>query len=233
MIGLRRARGPRSEMIGLPYAVIFDMDGVIFDTERAWITCWEPVAKRHAIPDLDRVLREDCVGITAAAMKARLLEVYGADFPYDAYRAEAYAEFDARYRHDLPVKKGAQRLLSWLHGRGVPTGLASSTGSATVKDELGQAGLIQYFDVIVGGEAVTRSKPAPDIYLLAARRLGVEPGRCFVIEDARFGIQAAHAAGMMPIMVPDLQKPDDDIRALCHSVLCDLDQVQRAFEQIL
>ena len=202
----------------MSFAMIFDMDGVIFDTERAWIDCWRPVGEKHRIAGLERVLKEDCVGITAAAMKARMLEVYGSDFPYDVYRNEAYAVFEKRYRSNLPVKDGAEAILSYLHGRGVPTALASSTGSATVRDELNQADLLKYFDVIVGGEMVRRSKPAPDIFLLAADTLGVPPGQCLVIEDARFGIQAAHAAGMKPVMVPDLQDPDEETKGICHRV---------------
>ena len=215
------------------FSVIFDMDGVIFDTERAWIECWQPVAERHSIPDLDRVLRQDCVGITAAAMRARLLEIYGTDFPYDSYRKEAYEVFDRRYRHDLPVKKGARELLSWLNSNGIPTGLASSTGSVTVQDELSQTQLLQYFNVIVGGEAVKRSKPAPDIFLLCARKLQANPADCFVIEDARFGIRAAYDAGMKAIMVPDLQQPDAETRSMCFKIFSDLNAAKTFFETVI
>ncbi len=191
----------------MPNAVIFDMDGVIFDTERIWIECWAPVGQAHHIKDIEIVLRERCVGITAASMKAILLETYGADFPYDQYVKEATAVFKARYGVNLPMKPGVKELLSFLREAGAPVALASSTGTRIIREE------------------VSRSKPAPDIFLLAARRLGVEPGRCFVIEDSYNGIRAAHEAGMRPIMVPDLLPPDDEMRATAEAILPSLAEV--------
>ena len=209
----------------MPNAVIFDMDGVIFDTERIWIECWAPVGQAHHIKDIEIVLRERCVGITAASMKAILLETYGADFPYDQYVKEATAVFKARYGVNLPMKPGVKELLSFLREAGAPVALASSTGTRIIREELTAAGLMDYFQVITGGEEVSRSKPAPDIFLLAARRLGVEPGRCFVIEDSYNGIRAAHEAGMRPIMVPDLLPPDDEMRATAEAILPSLAEV--------
>ncbi|MBR3504891.1 MAG: HAD family phosphatase [Clostridia bacterium] len=204
-------------------AVIFDMDGVIFDTERIWIECWSPVGQAHGIRDIEKVLREQCVGITAASMKANLLETYGADFPYDQYVKEAIAVFKARYGLTPPMKPGVETLLRFLRESGAPLALASSTGTKTIRAELAASGLLAFFDVITGGEEVGRSKPAPDIFLLAARRLGVEPARCFVIEDSYNGIRAARAAGMRPIMVPDLLAPDGEMRETAEAILPSLD----------
>lgn len=209
----------------MTHAVIFDMDGVIFDTERIWIECWSPVGKAHGIKNIETVLRDECVGITAAAMKAALLKTYGADFPYDQYVKEASAVFHARYDHNLPMKPGVRTLLDFLRQAGLPVALASSTPTKTVRQELGDAGLLPYFSVIAGGEEVSRSKPAPDIFLLAAERLGTAPGLCFVIEDSFNGIRAAHAAGMRPIMVPDLLCPDAEMRETAEAILPSLAEV--------
>ena len=210
----------------MEYAVIFDMDGVIFDTERVWIECWAPVGRAHQIRDIETVLRDECVGITASAMKAILLKTYGADFAYDQYVEEATAIFKARYGLTPPMKQGVKPLLSFLSEARIPVALASSTGTKLIRAELEAAGLLGFFSVITGGEEVARSKPAPDIFHLAARRLGIEPARCFVIEDSYNGIRAAHAAGMRPIMVPDLLAPDDEMRRTCEAILPSLDAVR-------
>ena len=207
-------------------AVIFDMDGVIFDTERIWIECWSPVGKAHNIKGIEKILRDECVGITAAAMKANLQKAYGADFPYDEYVKEASVIFHERYDHNLPMKPGVKDILEYLNAAGAPVAMASSTPTKTIRRELGDAGLLPFFQVITGGEEVSVSKPAPDIFLLAAEKLGREPGACFVIEDSYNGIRAAHAAGMRPIMVPDLLQPDGEMASLAEAILPSLTAVR-------
>ncbi len=206
-------------------AVIFDMDGVIFDTERIWIECWAPVGQKHGIRDIEKILREECVGITSSAMKAALLAAYGEDFPYDRYVKEASAIFHERYDHSLPMKRGVRELLGFLRESGAPVALASSTSTRLIREELSDAALLDYFDVITGGEETPRSKPAPDIFLLTARKLDIEPAACFVIEDSYNGIRAAHEAGMRPVMVPDLLRPDAEMETLAEAILPSLDAV--------
>ena len=124
----------------------------------------------------------------------------------EAYPALDFEDFDARVRERflalygggrLPVKPGAREILTALKARGVPLALASSTRTETVRRELGEAGLLGFFDLIVGGDAVIRSKPDPEIFLTAAARLGAQPGECFVIEDSFNGIRAARAGGFL------------------------------------
>ena len=200
-------------------AVLFDMDGVIFDTERIWIECWSPVGKRHGLNGIETLLREQCIGITYEVMERILRDAYGETFDYDLCLEEASEVFRERYGRNIPMKPGVREILSFLKERSVPLALASSSESETVRSELTDAGLIDFFDVVVGGEQVPRSKPAPDLFLLAARLLGVEPESCFVIEDSFNGIRAASAAGMHPIMVPDLLSPDREMKDTAEAIL--------------
>ncbi len=205
-------------------AVIFDMDGVIFDTERAIIGCWKTLSETVDLPEIEKVCTE-CIGTTREMTRSIMLRHYGDDFPYDELTARASSIFRQRYSGaDLPVKKGAEHILRRFRAAGMKMALASSTRSDTVKRELADTGLIGYFDVIIGGEMAARSKPAPDIFLMAANKLASErPASDFyVIEDSYNGIRAAHAAGMHPVMVPDILQPDEEIRSLAEVILPDL-----------
>ena len=210
-------------MNSLP-AVIFDMDGVIFDTERAVISCWKTLSETCDLPDIENICIE-CIGTTSEMTRSIMLRHYGNDFPYDELSEQVSRIFEQRYSgRNLPVKNGAEHILSHLKAAGIKVALASSTRSDIVRRELTDTGLIGYFDEIVGGEMAARSKPAPDIFLMAAEKLaaGSSPDHFYVIEDSYNGIRAAHAAGMHPVMVPDILQPDEEIRSLAEIVLPDL-----------
>ena len=115
--------------------------------------------------------------------------------------------------------------MAYLKDNGIKTALASSTSSASVLREIVGAGLEKYFDQIVCGDMVERSKPAPDIWLEALRRLGVDAADAAAIEDSFNGVRSAKAAGLYTIMVPDLVQPDDEIRALADQVFPSLKEV--------
>ena len=120
------------------------------------------------------------------------------------------------------MKPGVVELLDFLAGRGLPLAVATSAGRATAEHHLGQAGLLDRFAALATRDDVERAKPHPDIYLEAARRLGVAPERCLAFEDSNIGLEAAHAAGAMAFMVPDLLQPLPETRARCVDVLPDL-----------
>ena len=200
-------------------AVVFDMDGVIFDTERLVIEFWKEVADRHNIPDVERTCIQ-CLGTNRVRTREIFLENYGADFPFDPYRAEVTELFNIRYKGvPLPTKPGVRELLSYLQEQGINVGLASSTAQHLVRDEIGTAGLLPYFQTLVCGDMVEHSKPAPDIFLKACEILGADPAKSIAIEDSFNGIRSAHRAGMTPIMVPDRVQPTDEIRALASYVM--------------
>ena len=185
-------------------AVLFDMDGVIFDSERLVIECWQAIAEKHNIPDIVEICMR-VQGINRVETGKKFLEKYGNDFPYETYKKEVTALFRQLYGEGrLPVKPGVREILAALKQEGIPMAVASSTRSDIVRLELEEAGILQHFDAVLGGDMVERSKPEPDIFLAAAKAVGAEPARCYVLEDSYNGIRAAYRAGMHPIMVPDM-----------------------------
>ncbi len=206
-------------------AVVFDMDGVIFDSERAVMQCWKEVASRHNIPDIEKAILA-CTGTTMVRTREIMLNLYGADFPYDEYARESSVIFHSRYDGGrLPMKPGVKELLTFLKERGKKIALASSTRQQVVTDELRDAGIIEYFDRIICGDMVSRSKPAPDIFLKACEELNISPSDSYAIEDSYNGIRAAHAGGLHPIMVPDLLPADEEMQSLAEIVLPSLTSV--------
>ena len=200
-------------------AVVFDMDGVIFDSERAVMQCWKEVASRHNIPDIEKAILA-CTGTTMVRTREIMLNLYGADFPYDEYARESSAIFHSRYDGGrLPMKPGVKELLTFLNEHDKKIALASSTRQQVVTDELRDAGIIEYFDRIICGDMVSRSKPAPDIFLKACEELNISPSDSYAIEDSYNGIRAAHAGGLHPIMVPDLLPADEEMQSLAEIVL--------------
>lgn len=199
-------------------AVVFDMDGVIFDSERLVIECWQTIADKHQVPDIEAACRE-CLGVNGKETKQKFLNRYGQDFPYDAYKSEMSKLYHELYDNGrLPLKPGIKELLQYLKESGVKVAVASSTRSEVVKQELTDAGLIAYFQVVIGGDMVERSKPRPDIFLKACEELGVVPEEAFAIEDSYNGIRAAAAGGLRPLMVPDLMPPTEEMETLAEKI---------------
>lgn len=205
-------------------AVIFDMDGLMLDTERLSKEFQRQASEERGIPYQN--LTPLIIGRNAAMVRQIHMERYGPDYPFDEIRARARELWDQYLSdHPVPVKPGLFPLLQWLRERGIPRGVASSTSAASARPLLEKGGIAPYLDTMVFGDMVTRSKPEPDIFLEAARRLSAEPENCVVIEDSPNGILAAHRAGMRPIMVPDLIEPDEALSKLLFGRLERLDQV--------
>lgn len=198
----------------------------MFDTERLIWRAW-----RQALADFGYEASDDVfmasIGATVESTNQLLIAVYGPDFLLEATnrRTDEYAwqEVEAR---GAPLKPGLLALLDYLELQEIPKAVASSSGRATIDRLLAAAGLAQRFAAIAAGDQVLHGKPAPDIFLLAAQRLGVEPARCLVLEDSERGAQAARAAGMVVIIVPDIKPPSADIASLAAAVLPDLHAVQ-------
>jgi HAD superfamily hydrolase (TIGR01509 family) len=207
-------------------AVLLDMDGLMLDTERLLYAVWQRAMADFGYEASEEVFLAS-VGTTVQSTNQLLRAAYGPEFPLEATNGRTgdyvWQEVDAR---GAPLKPGLPALLDYLEAQGIPKAVASSSERATIDRLLGSVGLLPRFAVTVAGDEVARGKPAPDIFLLAASRLGVEPGRCLVLEDSEPGARAAHAAGMAVIIVPDLKSPSDDVARLAAAVLPDLHAVQ-------
>lgn len=213
-------------------AVIFDMDGVIFDSEALVLKTWKQVADKYGIPDIEETCRE-CLGTNHEATKNIFKKHYGEDFPYDTYKKEMAELFHQQAAGgNLEKKPGIHELLEYLRSIKIKTGLASSTREEIVRRELSEGGLLSYFDEIVCGDMVKRSKPAPDIYLEACRRLMVKPECCYGIEDSYNGIRALKSAGIHPLMVPDLVEPTEEMEMLAECILPSLHEVKAYLKKI-
>ena len=209
--------------------VLFDMDGVIFDTEHLAVRVWKKAAEELGIPDVEQVFYS-CIGTTLVRTREILRAHYGEDFPQEQFdRCVRKHYFEHYDRFGLPVKTGAEETLAFLKGKNVPLAIASSTRSEMVRRELQDAGLLTYFDAVVGGDLVTHSKPHPEIFLRAAETLNAKPAEAFVIEDSYNGIRAAAAAGMHPLMVPDMLPPTEEIRSLAERIFPSLHEVRAFF----
>lgn len=214
-----------------PAAVLLDMDGLLLDSERALLECWRE-ASRLAAREVEDAFWLSMVGLHDRACDAMLAERFGhADA--DSMRDRCHALYDARIRAGLPLKPGVGELIDLLDARRVPRAIATSTRRERALQKLEAAGLHVRFATIVTGSDVAHPKPAPEIYLLAASRLGVDPQRCVVLEDSIPGVHAALAAGMTPIQVPDLVTPDAEARALGHRIVASLAHARALVEPLL
>ncbi len=193
-------------------AIIFDKDGTLHDTEKVYLEAWTLAAKELNVPDIEATVR-DCTGTTIPWIAEYWAKKYP-DISFEDYLPRRQHHYFRILEAGVPVKEGAHELLSYLKSRGYKIGMATSTPWDTVKDHLERTGMTDYFDTVVTGDMVERGKPAPDIYLLAARRLGADPTECIGVEDSLSGVRAICAAGMRAIMVPDMIEPTPEVEAL-------------------
>ena len=206
-------------------AVVFDMDGLLLDTESLALNALR-IAGREFGLDMHDALCHSMIGVAADSSRRLLLEHHGSDAPADRFFAAVARELEAQVDAGLlRVKPGAAELLRHLEAEAVPRAVATSSAREKALRHLRAAGIADRFDAIVTRDDVSRGKPHPDLYLHAARALRVEAARCLAIEDSYNGVRAAYAAGMSVIMVPDLLPATDEMRRTCHAILPDLHEV--------
>ncbi|MCI9610542.1 MAG: HAD family phosphatase [Eubacterium sp.] len=206
-------------------AVIFDMDGLMIDTEKLLQKYWLVAAHTYGYA----MEKQHVLGIRSLAAKyaaPKLQAELGADFDYEKVRSLRIKLMNEHIdAYGVEEKPGLGELLAYLKQNAYLTAVATATDWERTKRYLGSIGRLSYFDEIVCAPMVANGKPAPDIYLEAARRLNVEPSQCMALEDSPNGILAAYRAGMYPVMVPDLSEPDEDTKKLLYRCVGDLSQV--------
>ena len=209
-----------------PKAVIFDMDGLILDTEVHYRASIISAADERGLP-IDARVYEGMLGQPWAGISQLFKQTWGDQFDSDGFRLLWLEHFHARLQTELKLKTGVVELLDLLDTLGLPRAITTSSAHYQVEHHLAGFDLLRRFDTVIAQGDYVRGKPAPDPYLLAAERLGVMPADCLALEDSHNGIRSAHAAGMMAVMVPDLLGPTEEIMTLCAHVARDLIECMR------
>ena len=223
---------PAPRPLRRPVAVIFDMDGLMLDTEPLAARAWGDAAAALGV-EFDMTLAPAMVGRNFADCATMVRARYGAGYPVDALLGRWHATYDGIVeREGLTMKPGVGELLDWLDTMAIPRAVATSTRRERARAKLVRTALLPRFHEIVGGDDVARGKPAPDIYIEAAHRLGVNAGDCLVLEDSEPGVRAALAARMTPIMVPDMRPPPADLLAIDLLILPTLREVLRHLAEL-
>jgi HAD superfamily hydrolase (TIGR01509 family) len=206
-------------------AVLLDMDGTLLDTEKVYFESLVAALNSCGYTDDAVPLCHAMVGLPGPDCERMLLDRYGDGFPLAAVNTAFFAKRDAMLEAGLPLKRGAVELLDTLRAIECPFAIVTSSSRHTADAHLTLAGIRGRFQTVLTRDDVTRGKPSPDLYLLAAARLGVRPEICVAVEDSNHGVTAAHAAGAITIMVPDMVAPTEQSRTRCAAVLSDLHEV--------
>ncbi len=205
--------------------IIFDMDGLMIDTEKLLVRFWRQSALEHGFNMTD----EHVYGIRSMSHKLaipHLKKIFGEDFNYYEIRKrriELMNEYTEKY--GIEIKSGLFELLDYLKEKGYKMAVATATPCERAEKYMRQINAFKYFDKIIGGNMIENGKPAPDIYITACKYLELEPPECIALEDSPNGIKSAYSAHCKPIMIPDLTQPDNDTKSMLYALCESLDKV--------
>jgi len=200
---------------------LFDMDGLLLDSERACVTAFNDTVAAFALPPMPEVALA-CIGLRTDGVKATIAAALKGRVDPEVFYTAWGQRISAAFAQGIPVKSGALDLLKALQSQGTPCAVATSTRTVSAEAHLNYARLRGYFKAVIGGEQVSNGKPAPDIYLKAAEALGVQAADCVAFEDSDPGTRAALASGATVVQVPDVKPPNAALRATGHLITDDL-----------
>ena len=204
---------------------IFDMDGLLFDTERLYKESWEYMAEVYGqVPD---PAFPPAVAGTSGEHMIEVVRKYYPSIDARQFIADVTKRVAELVAVQVPEKPGVHEILEYFHENGIKMAVASSSREAIVRNNLQKTGVESYFDAVVSGNEAEHSKPAPDIFLLAAERIGCQAQDCYVFEDGINGARAGVAAGCTTVMVPDQVPPTEDLLAECARICDSLHEVLR------
>jgi HAD superfamily hydrolase (TIGR01509 family) len=208
------------------WAFIFDMDGLMLDSERISNQAWQKAATDFGYDFTDEMIRE-CVGYSLVLSELLQKKFLGQDYPFQKIRDKKVVYFEESIKQNgIPIKKGLLPLLDLLESKQIRKAVASSTVQPYVNQRLQNTHVFHRFDAIISGSEVGKAKPAPALFLEAARLMGVDSRQCLVLEDTSVGVKAAEAAGMPMILVPDIAPLPPEIRSMAVGVFLSLDEVR-------
>ncbi len=212
-------------------AVVFDMDGLMLDTERLFRQAYQQAAMENGY-DLPDELYARMIGHRADSSHRILREGLGETAPCDDIIEGARRHYyQLIERGGIPLRPGLIELLDYLEQESLPRAVATSTHYELACIKLQAVGLLPRFSGVVSGDQVKHGKPAPDIYLEAARLLGVEPSETLALEDSPAGLASAHRAGMIAFLIPDLMAPDEKTTQMASAVLPGLLEVKSYLQE--
>lgn len=198
--------------------VAFDMDGLMFDTERLVVKGWNFAGTQLGYC-ISKALVIKTLGLNIENTRRVFIEYLGSDFNFNAAR-KIRVDYVTNYieKNGMPLKTGLVELLNYLNSNHYKITVATSTENEKVNYYFKKAGISDFFEGIVSGDMIERGKPEPDIYLIASEIMGLDPNECLALEDSPSGVLSAYRAGMKPVMIPDLVKPDEDTCKILYTV---------------
>lgn len=196
-------------------ALVFDMDGLLFDSERVVRESWYLAGEKLGYPALGDHIR-NTLGFNLARRNEYFRNALGEEFPIEEFNQMTREIFHTlKEEKGVPKKPGVDEILCYAKENGYRLAVATSSRREYSSDLLKGSGIWNYFDAFVFGDMVSHAKPDPEIYLKACKEIGVLPCEAMALEDSPNGIRAAYAAGMNPVIIPDLVRPDEEVQKLC------------------
>lgn len=206
-------------------AIVFDMDGLLIDSERIVLNAFLMVCDHFDLGDQTELLKQ-CIGTNRDYTRARMTEAFGQDIDFNEFqKLWALTHKEIVGDKAMPLMEGVLELLAHIKRLNIPMAVATSTSYEHALDRLAKAGLLEHFEFVVGGDQVENSKPDPEIYLAATKKLGGNPLKSLAFEDSENGVRAALGAGLTVIQIPDLVLPTAEVIALGHTILDSLREV--------